>query len=693
MFSLETSTCSKCGKSTKGKHCEVVRIKTSKMPCIKRSGYCEKAYYNRINMAVVQKKLGEKLDLKNSWDEQEGTDVGPYPDRAYVLGSHKGFEHARCGELTEDGLENYKKFIDYLICENPVGIENDVTYNSANPGLVDPLSGFATQMIGATQCAIPMGSPPPAFGDAHAAQIVENQTMNLVENIPFCDWNDEPTPLQDALDLLNIPQVKNNIPEAAKKNGEDFTPGNAYRVLKNPNPFPYVSQFLYFNLVANNSQIYDHTYRGPKAAGNETSVAKWGFNRGQAAAWMNGQSTEDYNMGSPGTNSGESAATWDKFFVFSGHNLGMLVRGDPTTKFGEDLAYQLRSLTRQVGSRSLKLNPGLPSYNTMSGNSTAASTEVESLVGYFGNQARAGAYAWKWNTFRRLRPQAAALALHCQLTEGEDKDYGWPLWLINNADILNAIANKNQEYLDEYQSLTGDAAVEDEDVDKYYTYAQNNRGAAPAHPSVPAAHSVIIGSSIALLKFIYHTSGLKLKDIPELLYKGDKSLLEFRIFPEASLIDDTEVFSEWSDLADPEASFPVIMQANADGSQVKLIRLLDDRTVDDEINKFADNFSQARSWLGVHYTQDNVLGIRWGFLWGLRALCDLLASWRQNDIVNGEEISPRVYIPGLEAGESYLVTPTSCKIFSCGKEKELWNLSNKIPKSSEVPVDFNDENY
>jgi hypothetical protein len=146
----------------------------------------------------------------------------------------------------EVDLAAYNAFVAALASSNPSALETLVAnghFGNTNPAtqrrLVNPQSAYAFDLEGTDshQLAMP---PAPAFASAEeAGEMAELYWMSLVRDIPFADWDTDPTVQAACDDLSSLSDFR------GPKQGGQVTPQTLFRdVFPGCTDGPYISQFL-----------------------------------------------------------------------------------------------------------------------------------------------------------------------------------------------------------------------------------------------------------------------------------------------------------------------------------------------------------------------------------------------------------------------------------------------------------------
>jgi len=246
------------------------------------------------------------------------------------------------------------------------------------------------------------------------------------------------------------------------------------------------------------------------------------------------------------------------------------------------------------------LSPYIPSPNEADG-VTFGPVDPFSLVGAVSYEAFKAAWAQKWRSFRRLRPEAMAGLVELDRNRSGSPPQGTLSGLFDVApveDVLSVVAEYNDR-----QSAYGFA---DGGTDTYLLGQMYPEGS-PTHPAYPSGHATMAGAGVTVLKALFDDTA----DIT------DTAMRPVGIDPE----DPTEhVFIDRGRHADPD---------------------VDEMTVGSELDKLASNIAHARMFGGVHFRSDGERGIRLGEQAAIRFLQDHLRSYPEGGFDGAFELTDR----------------------------------------------------
>lgn len=198
---------------------------------------------------------------------------------------------------------------------------------------------------------------------------------------------------------------------------------------------------------------------------------------------------------------------------------------------------------------------------------TMGLSDVYTLIATVCQEAYKICWYYKWRAFRRLRPEAMAGLLHRAILTGTN-EFNVDASLFDT-ELLALILEHNQKQSD--KRIIG-TAVLPRPESSTYLLAQVFPEGSPAHPSYPAAHAVIAGACVTIIKAFFDDTALILSKMKPVL-------------------------------VDP--ANPTKLQYYKGLDALKM-------TVGSELNKLATNIAYARSWAGIHFISDNEAGLQLG---------------------------------------------------------------------------------
>src|SRR6516162_9714944 len=428
-----------------------------------------------------------------------------YPNR--IASYTKALPHNDLGEVD---LNAYNAYLQALNSGKSADFEAIPLGGAAK--LSNPQAAYCYALEGADAAAV-AAPPPPAFSSAQAAaEMVEDYWQALTRDVPFSQYGTDPTIAQAVTDLNKLSDYR-----GPKVNGQ-VTPDVIFRG-STPGDLtgPYLSQFM-LKPVPMGAGTLTQLYRSAVAGDDYwTSYADW----------LKGQ-----RGGATGSNKFDSTPR----YIRNNRDLAMYLLVDWSGQGNVFAALILNGLGAAALAAS---NPYLHSA-TQVGNVTFGAAQLIDLVPRVPNPANRACFFQKWLVHRRVRPEAFGGRIHNHVT-GAAK---YPI----HSDVLNSAALKA------VFSAKGN-----------YLLPQAYPVGSPLHPSYPAAHAVVAGAGITVLKALFNESFV----IPSPVTPSDDGL---------SLV--------------PFTGGPL--------------------TVGGELNKLASNIALGRDAAGVHYRSDGVEGIKLG---------------------------------------------------------------------------------
>lgn len=505
----------------------------------------EQAFTIRQNAAKFQRSMPLPDHPTNGDEERFENKIANYS---------KALPHNDLGQVD---LPAYNALIAALSSGDPAAFEAIPQGGSIKQA--NPQAAFAFVLEGADSYHLSVPAPPTFSGAEEAGEMAELYWQALTRDVPFNNYASDPLTTAAAVDLSKFSVFKGPKVDGA------VTPGTLFRG-NTPGDLtgPYLSQFLWKPIPYGARTVFSPQRQGPIDAslrdtffigGPEKTIMQqyWVPVAGSDfmttyADWLNIQ------KGAPPVTS----ITLDRAlrYIRNGRDLAEYVH--------LDFSYQafLNACLILLGLGTAALDDANP-YKTSAkqgGFVTFGGPHALELVARVTNAGLRAVWCQKWMVHRRLRPEAFAGHLHNHKTGAVT----YPI----HTNIL-------------------DSAVLTQVFNKYGTYLlpQAYPEGSPTHPSYPAAHAVIAGACVTVLKAFFKESFV----IPT----------------------------------------PVVV--NADGT------LLDpyngDLTVGGELNKLAANIAIARDVAGVHWRSDGIEGLKLGEAVAISVLTDFAGTY--NEKFNG----------------------------------------------------------
>jgi membrane-associated phospholipid phosphatase len=318
------------------------------------------------------------------------------------------------------------------------------------------------QLINRPSALLPPVAFPPAFtfaGEDEAVEIIENYWQALTRDVPFINYNFDPTVAAASSDLTSFAN-KYHGPLA----GGAVTPQVYSRgILKGDTNGPFVSQFMLRD-VPYGAQVIPAKINSPTPGiGNDfmTDIVEWRMI--QTGQTPNRQTTYDGMR-----------------YIRSGRNLSEFVHSDAIYQAYLNAALNLM-VPASMGGLGVPINPFNP-YNQNTGGYCKQLNFVEfgpshllSLLGEVSVRAHKAVWYQKWQVHRRLRPEEFAGRIDHKFNGRRD-------YPVNQRFFTSSVVNAT---LQKYSSLF---------------LAQSFPEGSPLHPSYGAGHATLAGACVTILK-------------------------------------------------------------------------------------------------------------------------------------------------------------------------------------------------
>ena len=525
---------------------------------------------------------------------------------------HKSLAHnTMTGSLSDQ--DQYYELYDDIANNRQVRLANIPLAPGSTIQLVDPLLSIASCLMGGDQAAFKLK---PAFllssGEA-AAEMIELYCQVLCRDVAFSEYKSNAT-ITQCLAFLNDSTVQSYLPEPPA-GGFPLTAKNIFRSsFPGSNIGPYTSQLLLLNTLLGAIIVEQKPLSYPTAteAIADSVAIEWCLNQSQAILSQNGNLT---TLPAAPTQAQSTA-----LYVYAGRNLAETVHLDASIEYYYFAANTLQAL-------GVPWNPTLPSAPNQSAFATCGSgNAVQHALAEVCSLGLKHAWFWKWTQYRRLRPEVFGLWVDNVQNNrvANAANYNIAPFLFTNG-VLPAIKTHNASFGAQYNSS--------------YTLSGTYREGSPAHPSYPSGHSVVAGACCTILKLFFNAETLW-SAIPGL----QSTSINRKIVPASVTGPVVEANDDGTDLQNYTGS---------DASQM---------SVWGEINKVGTNICMGRDWAGIHYRSDGIEGMKLGEQIAESYFGDLLSSWVQNTLTNGntEMAVPTVTFRKLD-GTIGFVKPTLCR--------------------------------
>ena len=423
--------------------------------------------------------------------------------------------------------------------------------------------------------------PPRLSSASGAAEMVELYSMAISRDVEFNDYSTDST-ITNVLSYMNATGVLSNLPDYSPVGS--ISANTLFRgKFVGDQVGPYISQLLYLNIPmgANTiTQEYKVNDNITNAIGN-TYTVEWGRNNIETIAIQNGQISS--------LPAGPTFGQQVPRYVHTGRALSEVVHNDPVYNFYQGAALILQGL----GASS---NPDFPTYTNQSSFLTnGGMASIQCAIGEASDLALKHAWFWKWQVYRKLRPETFGLWVDNVKNNRVPNlgNYDIDATLLNNP-VLPAVVTQNALWGATFASS--------------YTLSQCYKEGAPVHPSYPAGHATIAGVCSTLLK-IYFDCEHPWSSLPGL----NPANLNTRIVPS------------------PITTSYVVAATGGTGLQDYSGSDASSMTIYGEINKLASNIALGRDWAGVHYRSDSMQGILLGEQVAITFMEDMMSTWVQNN--------------------------------------------------------------
>ncbi len=530
-----------------------------------------------------------------------GLDEIKYKNYNYNGNFHKGLQHnLRDGRLISSS--DYEKMRDAIICGDQVKLASVPLATGATVKLANPLASLSTVLLGMQPGVLDLQSGSTLSSNNGAADMVELYSQAIARDVPFIEYASSPI-IANLLqsNSLNNPEVLKYLLLAPAAPSVPFTAetifrGNGYGDLFGP----YISQYLLLNFVTGALRI-KQIYAVPASrvqAESEGYRVEWGISQKEIIDLQNG----NIQLLPPPTPNNKL----EQRYIYSGRSLAEVVHNDLVYQF----FYQAAALLQNLGA---KTNPYWPTYpNQGSFVTNNGQALLLTSLANVSEIALQHAWYWKWQHYRKLRPET------------------FGLWV--NDVKTNLVPNKGNfdisDILLENQVLDDIFIVNNGILpgSNSYTLPQSYREGAPLHPAYISGHAIISGACITIIK---------------MFFDGDQ--------PWTSLPGVISgVFS-----GIPNA----IVQANNDGTTLLAYGGdISKITVTSELNKLACNIAFGRNWAGIHYRADAIRGILLGETIAIYYMKDILSTMVENNL---DSTPPSVTIRKFD-GSLETIEPTLC---------------------------------
>lgn len=441
--------------------------------------------------------------------DDRGVEVPPHPNNgdeatypSGIANFTKGFNHNSFGEVDHSVYASY-----LAAAESGQRADFDALEMGGTVPLVDPQAGLAYDLetYDVSQNSIPpfdnLNSP------GLAAQIVELYWLALARDVPYSEFGSDPTIAAAASELSSLaayggPKIGGNVTPQSIFRG--FTAGDLIG--------PYVSQFF----------LQPFSYGPIPVTGYKTILP--GDFATDVKSWLNVQN------GAPAPIQSENPDSQLRL-LRNPRDLAEYVHNDVPYMEYLNAALMLVKMKAPLNSG----NPYPPTEKSETGFITFGIPMVEVLVAEVIARALKNAWFQKWFVHRMARPEETAGLVH--FTKTGQKIYPLDSSVLNSKAAAAVFAS-NGTYLMPLSYPEG----------------------CPQHPSYPAAHAVVSGAAVTILKWFF---------------------------------DESFVIS--NPVTTTSDGLETVPYTGSDAGQL---------TVGGELNKLASNVGFGRASAGIHWRQD-----------------------------------------------------------------------------------------
>lgn len=466
-------------------------------------------------------------------------DVKRTPDETklpnYLNSFSKGLPHNEWGVVDEKAYEillTALKEGNSTAFENvPMGVKNGF-------GLRNPLAAYASVHEGGDPDTFTIPSAPEFDSAWQAAEAVEVMWKALLRDVPFADYASNSLVKDATKDLQQLSEFRGPTSNNSHTKGKISSQTLFRGVGPGETVGPYISQFL-LKPIPYGATTIPQRYKVPKLGNDHLT----NYNE-----WLRIQ-----NGGKP---SGITTALYEaeSLYLYSGRALGEYVLHDFV-----NMAYLNAALI--IGSFSDEAFAKSDPYSKTKSQARAPLFGINhaiDLLSRVSMPSQQVAWYQKWLVHRRARPEVYFGRVHNHLA---DNGIAYPI----HEEMLNSKA------LDKALKENGT-----------YLLPQASPKGAPLHPTYPAAHAVMAGAAVTMLKAFFN---------------GDFVI-------------------------------PDPVMTSADGKRL-LPYKGESLTIEGELNKLASNISLGRNFAGVHYRSDGDYGLVLGEEYAISALREIAHHYRE----------------------------------------------------------------
>ncbi len=362
----------------------------------------------------------------------------------------KGLPHDARGEVDAAA---YRLLLDAIASGRPADFERIPLGGFVK--LANPQGGLALNLIGPDPGCVEL-APPPRFASAEqGAELVELYWQALLRDVAFADYETHPLARRAAEDLSRLAGFRGPRDAAGRVAPATLFRGTGAASLAGP----YVSQFLYRDIFLPPMWVPQRV---------RTTVPGGDF-LVKADEWLAVQN---------GAIAGVNRFDEHPRHLRNGRDLGEFVHRD----FSYQGALDACLILQKIGALPNGGNPYKHS-RTQSGFTTFGAPYLFYLLAVVTQVALTTSWYQKWCVHRRLRPEEYAGRVEVQRAGG--RQYPIPEELLTSGGVGEVVRRHGTALLPQ-------------------AYPEG----CPLHPSYPAAHAVIAGAGVTVLKAFYDESYL-----------------------------------------------------------------------------------------------------------------------------------------------------------------------------------------
>ena len=364
----------------------------------------------------------------------------------------KGLPHDSRGDVDPRA---YQKLVDALTSADPTDF--DAIPMGGDLKLVNPQASFCFGLEGADTCAF-FAPPAPPFSSAEqAGEAVELYWKSQIRDVPFANYDNDPTIARAADDLSRLPDYAGGITPETIFRGP--TPGDRVG--------PFVSQFLLKEVPWGSIRLVQHVRTNSADIDYLRTFDDWlAAQNGKAAATRHASVYRHIRSGR------DLAAYAQLDFPHQAYETACLIL------FGMQGTTEV-----QRPYKGAPYDAGNPyrGSKTQSGFVTFGAGQALDLVTRVTSPALRACWAQKWLVHRRLRPEEYAGRVHLKMTGAGE----YPIHeSVLSSAALSAIHDASGTFLLPHAYPEG----------------------APLHPSYPGGHAAVAGACATVLKAFFDES-------------------------------------------------------------------------------------------------------------------------------------------------------------------------------------------